>query len=131
MIGGHHHHQKNQENKPNFKIQFYTGNDPLRNDMVTFCCSQVISPSPSTPLRLQQVFIKPKEDISSALVAWEGGLLSLVNTCGEIGLCTPCTEATPSAEGVASVSGGWRRPPMGGWRASVGGVWAHTPFTEA
>ena len=60
-----------------------------------------------------------------------GGLLSLVNTCGEIGLCTPCTEATPSAEGVASVSGVWRRPPMGWWRASVGGVWAHTPFTEA
>ena len=26
-------------------------------------------------LRLQQVLIKPKEDISSALVAWEGGLL--------------------------------------------------------
>ena len=33
----------------------------------------------SPPLRLQQVLIKPKEDISSALVAWEGGLLSLVN----------------------------------------------------
>ena len=29
----------------------------------------------------------------------------MVNTCGEIGLCTPCTDATPSAEGVASVHG--------------------------
>ena len=37
-----------------------------------------------------------------------------VSNGGEIGLCTPCTEATPSAEGVASVSGVWRRPPMGG-----------------
>ena len=26
---------------------------------------------------------------------WGGGLLSLVNTCGEIGVCPPCTEAHP------------------------------------
>ena len=38
-----------------------------------------VEPQWGTPLRLQQVLIKPKEDISSALVAWEGGLLSLVN----------------------------------------------------
>ena len=53
-----------------------------------------------------------KED-SSAVNWWDrgGGLLSLVNTCGEIGLCTPCTEATPSIEGVASLGGGWWLPP--------------------
>ena len=41
-----------------------------------------------------------KED-SSAVHWWQsgGGLLSLVNTCREIDVCTPCTEATPSAEG--------------------------------
>ena len=64
---------------------------------------------PSPPLRLQQVLVLPRR---TEAVNWRqrgGGLLSLVNTCGEIGLCTPCTEATPSAEGVASVSGGWRR----------------------
>ena len=37
-----------------------------------------------------------KEDISA--VYWcerGGGLLSLVNTCGEIDVCPPCTEAHP------------------------------------
>ena len=32
------------------------------------------------------------------------------NTCGEIGVCTPYTEATPSAEGVVSSVGGEWRP---------------------
>ena len=46
-------------------------------------------------LRLQQVLIEPRK---TAEVHWwqrEGGLLSLVNTCGEIGLCPPCMEAHP------------------------------------
>ena len=48
-----------------------------------------------SPLRLPQVLIKPRK---TAGVHWwqrEGGLLSLVNTCGEIGLCPPCMEARP------------------------------------
>ena len=48
-----------------------------------------------------------------------GGLLSLVNTCGEIDVCTPCTEATPSAEGVVSSVGGEWRPS----RQRGGGRW--------
>ena len=54
-----------------------------------------------SPLRLQQVFIKPRK---TAGVQREGGLLSLVNTCGEIGLCPPCMEAHPP----------WRVGPPGG-----------------
>ena len=60
--------------------------------------------------------ILTKED--SSAVHWcerGGGLLSLVNTCGEIDVCTPCTEATPSAEGVvSSVGGEWRPSRQGG-----------------
>ena len=51
-----------------------------------------------------------------------GGLLSLVNTCGEIDVCTPCTEATPSAEGEYPLWVGSGGPPAkGGWWPSVSG----------
>ena len=64
-----------------------------------------------------------KEDISA--VYWcerGGGLLSLVNTCGEIDVCTPCTEATPSAEGEYPLWVGSGGPPAkGGWWPSVSG----------
>ena len=42
----------------------------------------------------------------------------MVNTCGEIEHCTPCTEATPSREGVASLGGEWREAGEEGGRAS-------------
>ena len=65
-------------------------------------------------LRLPQVLIKPRKTISSALVAGGGGLLSLVNTCGETGLCTPCMEAHPPwrvcERGLAKGGGG--PPPL-------------------
>ena len=75
-------------------------------------------------LRLQQVLIKPRK---TAAVHWrqsEGGLLSLVNTCGETGLCPPCTEAHPP----------WRVGPpraVGGGRGRTRGVAAlHPPGRE-
>ena len=43
-----------------------------------------------------------------------GGPLSLVNTCGEIDVCTPCTEATPSAEGEYPLWVGSGGPPAKG-----------------
>ena len=50
--------------------------------------------------------------------------MSLVDTCGEIGLCTPCTEAHPP----------WRVCPpraVRGGRGRTGGVAAlHTPGGE-
>ena len=42
----------------------------------------------------------------------------MVNTCGEIEHCTPCTEATPSREGVASLGGEWREAGEEGGRAA-------------
>ena len=39
-------------------------------------------------LRLQQVLIKPRKTAAVHRRQSEGGLLTLVNTCGEIGLCT-------------------------------------------
>ena len=46
-------------------------------------------------LRLPQVLIKPRKTTGVHWWQREGGLLSLVNTCGEIGLCPPCMEARP------------------------------------
>ena len=50
-------------------------------------------------LRLQQVSVKPRKTAAVHRRQSEGGLLTLVNTCGEIDVCTLCTEASPSAEG--------------------------------
>ena len=76
------------------------------------------------PLRLQQVLIKPRKTAAVHRRQSEGGLLTLVNTCGEIGLCTPCTEAHPP----------WRVCPpraVRGGRGRTGGVAAlHTPCGE-
>ena len=57
---------------------------------------------------------------AAVLLCTGGGLLSLVNTCGEIGLCTPRVEAHPPRGGCE-----WR-PPMGGRRPPPPGVWPST-----
>ena len=56
-----------------------------------------------------------------------GGLLSLVNTCGEIGLCTPCTEAHPPWRVCPprAVCGGGRR--HGGVTHQAGRMWSSPP----
>ena len=54
---------------------------------------------------------------------WGGGLLSLVNTCGEIGVCPPCTEAHPLQRvGPLWVVGGGPPAKGGrGWPSVSGG----------
>ena len=47
------------------------------------------------PLRLPQVLIKPRKTAGVHLWQRERGLLTLVNTCVEIGLCTPYMEGVP------------------------------------
>ena len=66
------------------------------------------------PLRLQQVLVKPRNKETEQWRQRRGGLLSLVNTCGEIGLCPPCTEAHPPWRvGPPRTVGGGRRRQRG------------------
>ena len=80
------------------------------------CDLKALTPTLAIAIAVTAGISVTKED--SSAVHWcerGGGLLSLVNTCGEIGVCTPCTEATPSAEGVvSSVGGEWRPSRQGG-----------------
>ena len=97
-----------------------------------------------TPLRLQQVLVKPRNTETEQWRQRRGGLLSLVNTCGEIGLCPPCTEAHPPwrVGPPRTVGGGRRRQrglthragrmgssPHGGWQPNPS-MGLHPPCGE-
>ena len=79
------------------------------------CDLKALTPTLAIAIAVTAGISVTKED--SSAVHWcerGGGLLSLVNTCGEIGVCTPCTEATPSAEGEYPLWVGSGGPPAKG-----------------
>ena len=101
-------------NRPRIRIQYWPS---------TMCSCQVVSLSGvsgkgfwAPHCGYRRYFSSQRRCKAAVLLCTGGGLLSLVNTCGEIGLCTPRVEAHPP-RGVCE----WR-PPMGGRRPPPPGV---------